>query len=294
MNRASSTRLQKDAIIALVILILLLLLWRLMTRPEQWGGAGNWAREHVFGLSGVRLAESLGQDNTGAPSPVPVGPGNSASGSNTVPPATPAAPAAPAPATPPDNAGPAPTNSADKIIAGFDTNDLSPPLANSPDAAAIAKRLSDAGARGGDIEFSLFWGNYNDLDLHCIDPKGVEIYFSNLQSALTGGRLDVDRNASLPFTNAPIENIFWPAGGAPPGIYQVGVVFYAKHDVVDATRYTVRTVVKEKTNYFTGTISYTGPQKARWICRIQFDPRQPDPAYRCRFLPVADVPLTGR
>jgi uncharacterized protein YfaP (DUF2135 family) len=145
--------------------------------------------------------------------------------------------------------------------------------------------LSDAGAKGGDIEFSLFWRNYNDLDLHCIDPKGVEIYFSNLKSALTGGELDIDRNASVPFTNAPIENIYWSASGAPPGTYQVGVFYYAQHDAVDATRYTVRTVVKDKTNFFTGTIAFAGPQKYRWVCRIQYDPQNPDPKNRCRFLP---------
>jgi len=282
MNSSRSTRLKKDAIIALAILIVLLLFWRVLSRPEHLGGFGRWAQSGLFGASGVRLAESLGSNTNGTPTTIPSPPGTSEDNSNSVPPPIPPRPLA---GTAGAAGDPIQTNSPDKVIAGFDTNDVTPPLTSSAEAAAIAKRLSDAGAKGGDIEFSLFWRNFNDLDLHCIDPKGFEIYFSNLKSPLTGGELDIDCNAALPFTNAPIENIYWPAG-APPGIYQVGVVYYAKHDTVDATRYTVRTVVKDKTNYFTGVLNYAGPQRSRWICRIQYDPQNTDPVNRCRFLPV--------
>ena len=95
--------------------------------------------------------------------------------------------------------------------------------------SAMAGRLRDAGAKGGDIQISLFWENFNDLDLHCIDPKGEEIFFSNRISSRTHGELDVDRNASEPYTNKPVENIYWPVGGAPPGLYRVSVVHFANH-----------------------------------------------------------------
>lgn len=285
MNRASSTRFKQDALIALGILIVLLLLWRLLRHQDEGAGFAHWVRLGVFGSSGTRLAGSFGGSAEGLATPMsdeardanrmvvttntsPLGSGGSDTATNLL----------PGPASLSSNPG-------EKIIAGLDTNDLAP-LASSPDAAAIAQRLSAAGAKGGDIQFSLFWRNYNDLDLHCIDPKGVEIYFSNLRSPLTGGELDIDRNASPPFTNAPIENIYWPSGHAPAGIYLVGLVYYAQHDRFDATPYTVRTVVKDKTNYFNGVIAFSGPQRSRWICRIQYDPQNPDPSRRARFLPL--------
>jgi len=179
------------------------------------------------------------------------------------------------------------TNDLVKIIAEFPDE---PPQTNrqpatSPDAAAIASRLGEVGAKGGDIQFSLFWRNNNDLDLHCIDPMGFRIFYSSRTSPLTGGELDIDQNVHEPFNSTPVENIYWPAGRAPAGVYKVFVVFYAKHDYLETTPYTVRTVVKDKTNYFTHVIPSPGQGKTHWICTIQYDPANPDPGSRCRFMP---------
>ena len=98
---------------------------------------------------------------------------------------------------------------------------------NVSDAATIERRLGEVSAKGGDIQISLSWNNFNDLDLHCIDPTGEEIWFSHPRSTRTGGELDVDQNAHPPYTTTPVENIYWPAGGAPPGLYKIFVVYYA-------------------------------------------------------------------
>jgi hypothetical protein len=159
---------------------------------------------------------------------------------------------------------------------------------NVADAAAIEKRLGDASAKGGDIQISLSWNNYNDLDLHCIDPKGEEIWFSHRISASTRGELDIDQNAQSPYTATPVENIYWPAGGAPPGLYQIFVVFYSPRGGLDptvSTAFTVRTVVRGwKTYYFKSTILFTGNQARKPICTLRYNPDNPDPSMRFGFV----------
>ena len=78
----------------------------------------------------------------------------------------------------------------------------------------------------GDVQVTLVWADGNDLDLHVIDPSGAEIYFSNPKSP-TGGTLDHDDTAGCNTTGAHVENVFWPAGGAPPGQYRVFVKNYS-------------------------------------------------------------------
>ena len=151
------------------------------------------------------------------------------------------------------------------------------------DSATMERRLGEAGARGGDLQFSLFWRNINDLDLHCIDPAGEEIYFQNKVSSRTGGELDVDQNAHQPYNNSPVENIYWPFGAAPAGIYRIYVVFYAER-VGGGTPFTVRTVVRGKTNFFSATIFFTGQRERNRICTLQYEPANPDPDKRYLFL----------
>ncbi len=78
----------------------------------------------------------------------------------------------------------------------------------------------------GDVQVTLRWDSSADLDLHVIDPWGDEIYFSDKRSQ-SGGELDVDANAGCSTQSySPVENIFWPSGGAPYGTYNVYVVDY--------------------------------------------------------------------
>src|SRR5262245_30225615 len=69
----------------------------------------------------------------------------------------------------------------------------------------FARRLTREGAKDGDIEISLLWHNLNDLDLHCIDPNGDEVYFRN-KRVRSGGELDVDMNAGGRISREPVEN----------------------------------------------------------------------------------------
>ena len=101
---------------------------------------------------------------------------------------------------------------------------------NYGDSDPLSSRLKREGAKTGAVQISLMWNNYNDLDLHCIDPNGEEIYFSRKHS-LSGGELDVDMNAGGVSSIEPVENIFWREGGAPTGTYKVFVNHYLTNRV---------------------------------------------------------------
>jgi hypothetical protein len=94
----------------------------------------------------------------------------------------------------------------------------------------------------GDVQITLVWADGNDLDLHVIDPSGAEIYFSHPKSA-TGGTLDHDDTAGCATTGTHVENVFWPAGGAPPGRYRVFVKNYSSCGA--PSRYSLKATAKD-------------------------------------------------
>ena len=93
--------------------------------------------------------------------------------------------------------------------------------------AELQDRLEREGAMTGDVQISLMWENYNDLDLHVVCPSGERIHGGNKKSECNG-ELDVDANVR-PETKKPVENVVWPGVTAPPGTYQVYVHHYQKH-----------------------------------------------------------------
>jgi hypothetical protein len=125
--------------------------------------------------------------------------------------------------------------------------------APSTTAASAAPALSvppDLSLGSGDVQVTLLWADGNDLDLHVIDPSGAEIYFSNPKSP-SGGTLDHDDTAGCSTTGTHVENVFWPAGGAPPGRYQLFVKNYTSCGA--PSRYSVTAAVKGRT-----VVSVTG------------------------------------
>ena len=74
--------------------------------------------------------------------------------------------------------------------------------------AELQSRLNREGAMSGDVQISLMWENYNDLDLHVVCASGERIHGGNKKSEC-GGELDVDANVR-PETKKPVENVVWP------------------------------------------------------------------------------------
>jgi hypothetical protein len=77
---------------------------------------------------------------------------------------------------------------------------------------SMKEKVKAAGGQvEGELRVSLEWYNYDDLDLHVIEPGGTRIHFRHKISAHTMGKLDVDMNAGGGQTRQPVENIIWPS-----------------------------------------------------------------------------------
>ncbi len=290
MNRS---RLKQDAVIVMAILVVILALWKLRTHPQYFGGMGSWAETNLFGASTLNLMfEGAGRNGDAQPIG-PIAPvsgvstqaiavetnltGSQAPRSANAPPTTNNAPATETISTNLHNTnGPISMNPE-----FFDTPQAVSASPNLPEAAAFSRRLGDAGAKGGDIQISLMWNNLNDLDLHCVDPFGTEINYQNKHSAASGGTLDVDANyLSSNCTEKPVENIYWPTGGAPAGDYKISVVYFKQQCEADMTKFSVRVVVQGKATIYPWYVRYTGLKEPHEICTLHYDPANPDPERR--------------
>lgn len=101
-------------------------------------------------------------------------------------------------------------------------------------ADSIKERVKRAGGNvTGDLLCRLAWSNYDDLDLHLVEPGGSEIYFRNKHSP-HGGTLDVDMNAGSGQTRSPVENIFYAdRRRMREGVYHLFVHNFRKRESID-------------------------------------------------------------
>jgi hypothetical protein len=106
------------------------------------------------------------------------------------------------------------------------------------------RRLEQAGARTGDVQVSIAWDNYNDIDLWVVFEGQQGRFVINWMSRIgpNNGMLDVDRNVQ-PTTNKAVENIFWQHGFALEGRYTVYVQHYWQWDRADRTPVFLRVLV---------------------------------------------------
>ena len=122
------------------------------------------------------------------------------------------------------------------------------------------ERLDREGAKSGDVQISLLWNNLNDLDLHVRCPSGDEIFYRYVRSRC-GGELDVDMNAGGRMSNKPVENVYWPPGGAPTGKFVVMVNHFKNNGQRDPTKFRVAVKVDGQTRSFSGSITFGQPKK---------------------------------
>ena len=99
---------------------------------------------------------------------------------------------------------------------------------------SLKEKVKTAGGKvDGLLRCSLEWYNYDDLDLHLVEPDNNRIYFSNPRSR-TGGELDVDMNAGGGRSRTPVENIIYPHGSTiKDGKYTLIVNNFSKRENID-------------------------------------------------------------
>jgi len=120
----------------------------------------------------------------------------------------------------------------------------------------IEQRLEREGGKTGEVQISLTWDDYNDLDLHIFCPSGERIYFNNKTSEC-GGELDVDMNVRPTSDNA-VENVVW-IENAPSGKYKVGVHFYKHHEKDGTTptcEFRLRATIHGESRDYSGSITH--------------------------------------
>lgn len=97
---------------------------------------------------------------------------------------------------------------------------------------SIAEKVKNAGGNvNGILRVSLEWFNYDDLDLHVIEPDGNRIHYARKASPY--GALDVDMNAGTGKTREAVENIIFTNPKLLEGKYQVLVHNFSKRENID-------------------------------------------------------------
>lgn len=95
----------------------------------------------------------------------------------------------------------------------------------------IKQRVKSAGGNvTAPFRVSLGWFNFDDLDIHVIEPSGNEIWYNSKRSS-SGGFLDIDMNAGGQSSRDAVENICW--NKPPDGDYKVYVKQYQRRESID-------------------------------------------------------------
>lgn len=123
---------------------------------------------------------------------------------------------------------------------------------------SIKERVKRAGGQveGVALRVSLAWENYDDLDLHCVDPQRRHFFFGNKSNVL-----DVDMNAGSGTSREPVENMRWQR--PTDGQYYFSVHQYSKRESIDVGF----TVEIEHANGV-ATLSYPKPMRTGEEVRV--------------------------
>jgi hypothetical protein len=132
-------------------------------------------------------------------------------------------------------------------------------FANNNGSMDIGNRLALAGAKTGDIQISIAWNTTDDIDLHVgfNNGAGVTSHISWMNRfGHAGGMLDVDMNANpTRLVNKPVENVFWPKGGAPYGEFIVSIHNFRNWSGLAAVPVMVVIVHEGKTTTYQSTVT---------------------------------------
>ena len=134
--------------------------------------------------------------------------------------------------------------------------------------SSIKDKVQAAGGKvNGYLRCSLAWYNGDDLDIHIIQPRGSEIYYSHRTGA-SGGVLDVDMNAGGIHSRKPVENVIWEDEPRMEGMYTVYVHNFCKRDYHDVG-FTVEIECNGEVREYTYTTDLRGRDKVT-VARFEY------------------------
>ncbi len=102
-------------------------------------------------------------------------------------------------------------------------------------------QVDEGFVQSGDVQITLHWATGADMDLYVTDPFNEVLSFSNTSSN-SGGSLDRDARGTCTDGQTG-ENVYWPAGQAPRGTYQVEVHYFHNCNVAGPTPVTLSIMV---------------------------------------------------
>lgn len=134
--------------------------------------------------------------------------------------------------------------------------------------SSIKDKVQAAGGKvNGYLRCSLAWYNGDDLDIHIIQPRDNEIYYSHKTGA-SGGVLDVDMNAGGIHSRKPVENVIWEDEPRMEGMYTVYVHNFCKRDYHDVG-FTVEIECNGEVREYTYTTDLRGRDKVT-VARFEY------------------------
>jgi len=140
----------------------------------------------------------------------------------------------------------------------------------------LAARLErEGGMVDAFLRVSLMWNCTDDLDLHVVCPSGEEIYYAHNRSGC-GGELDVDMNASDPYSRSPVENVVWAGDDAPVGNYRILVNNYCHRSGLQVVPFVVEVAVQgEEPLRIEGSWPHPDPSQSKAVVHnFRYDPAE--------------------
>src|SRR4051794_6104567 len=130
----------------------------------------------------------------------------------------------------------------------------------------------------GDIALRLHWLRDDDLDLHVVEPGGVEISFMQ-RKAESGGELDVDCNSAPDrICKQPVENVYWPVGRAPEGSYTFWVELFQDQHIPKPVPFTLDILLGQTVVH--SEKGFVGPGPAKVSNRFLYHFQRAQPTVR--------------
>ena len=127
----------------------------------------------------------------------------------------------------------------------------------------IDKRTADAGAKQGDLTFTLIWDGSDDLDLSVTCPTKEIVFF--VKKAVCNGVLDVDSNSAMIIPN-PVENTYFIDPYT--GTYKINVHLYKARSGDGIRSFTIQIRDGDRISTHSGTVSIDQPT---WQFKYQYE-----------------------